>query len=155
VLVSGEAGIGKSRLIAELSQDSRHVVRGSCFEPDHSLPLAPDFVYYGPAMLPEVRGREAFKQTIAGFRVAFPDLREQVLEQFIDGDRVISRFRGSGTFMGEMMGAAGTGKAYGGGFGIDICRIEGGQVVEMWAMFDTLAMLQQIGLMPSPEHVES
>ena len=30
--------------------------------------LAPEFVYHGPAMLPEVRGREAFKQTIAAFR---------------------------------------------------------------------------------------
>ena len=113
--------------------------------------LAPDFVYYGPAMLPEVRGRDAFKQVIAGFRHAFPDLREQVLEQFVDGDRVISRFTSSGTFTGDMMGTPGTGQAYGGGFAIDICRLENGQVTEMWAMFDTLAMQQQIGVLPAPE----
>lgn len=113
--------------------------------------LAVDFVYYGPAMLPEVRGREAFKQTIAAFRQGFPDLTERVDEQFVDGDRVISRFTTRGTFTGELMGAPGTGKAFQTSNGMDILRIADGKVVEAWAMFDALAMLQQIGLMPSPE----
>jgi steroid delta-isomerase-like uncharacterized protein len=117
--------------------------------------LAPDFVYYGPAMLPEVRGREAFKQTIAAFRQGFPDLTERIDEQFVDGDRVISRFTTTGTFTGELMGAAGTGKAFRTTNGMDICRIADDKVIEVWAMFDALAMLQQIGLMPSPEPAES
>jgi steroid delta-isomerase-like uncharacterized protein len=112
--------------------------------------LAPDFVYHGPAMLPEVRGREAFKQTIAAFRRAFPDLTERVVEQFVDGDRVISRFTSRGTFAGEMMGVPPTGRAYARENGIDICRLADGRVTEAWAMFDTLGMFQQIGLVPSP-----
>jgi steroid delta-isomerase-like uncharacterized protein len=112
--------------------------------------LAPDFVYHGPAMLPEVRGREAFKQTIAAFRQAFPDLTERVVEQFADADRVISRFATRGTFAGDLMGMAPTGNSYAAD-GVDICRIADGRVAEMWAMFDTLAMFQQIGLVPTPE----
>ena len=111
--------------------------------------LAEDFVYYGPGMLPEVRGREPFKQTIAAFRAAFPDLTERIDEQFTDGDRVISRFTTRGTFTGELMGIPPTGKAFTTTNGMDICRIADGRVVEVWAMFDALAMLQQIGAIPT------
>jgi hypothetical protein len=45
VLVSGEAGIGKSRLVNELAvsleRDGWAVVRGSCFERDRTVPYAP------------------------------------------------------------------------------------------------------------------
>jgi DNA-binding CsgD family transcriptional regulator len=45
VLVSGEAGIGKSRLVAEvtarLGSEQAQVLRGICFEQDRTLPFAP------------------------------------------------------------------------------------------------------------------
>src|SRR5437660_409668 len=49
ILVSGEAGIGKSRLIAEAikytrashSRTASLILEGRCFEPDRSLPYAP------------------------------------------------------------------------------------------------------------------
>ncbi len=45
VLISGEAGIGKSRLVAELKRRAAHdgflTLEGHCFEPDRSFPYAP------------------------------------------------------------------------------------------------------------------
>src|SRR5262245_43101221 len=45
VLITGEAGIGKSRLVAELqaraAQQHMALLRGRCFEPDRVLPYAP------------------------------------------------------------------------------------------------------------------
>lgn len=41
VLLSGEAGIGKSRLVAEVSSRAERVLRGHCFETDSTLPFAP------------------------------------------------------------------------------------------------------------------
>ena len=96
--------------------------------------LAEDFVYNGPAMLPELQGRAAFKEAIAGFRAALPELREAVVEQYVDGDRVCSRF----TSLGQ--------------WGLDIIRIQDGRVAEMWAMFDSLSLAQRLGTVPSTPH---
>src|SRR5579864_2053689 len=45
VLVVGEAGIGKSRLVAEAKtragDEGLFVLQGNCFEPDRSLPYEP------------------------------------------------------------------------------------------------------------------
>src|SRR5579864_4144752 len=45
VLVSGEAGIGKSRLVAEakasVGQERARFLQGACFEQDRALPFAP------------------------------------------------------------------------------------------------------------------
>ncbi len=45
VLISGEAGIGKSRLVAEVKTQAARsgftLLRGTCFEPDQFLPYAP------------------------------------------------------------------------------------------------------------------
>lgn len=111
--------------------------------------LAPDFVYHGPAPMPELRGRETFKQTIAAFRQAFPDMTERVVEQIADGDRVIARFNVRCTLAGEVMGLPPTGEVFAID-GIDICRVVDGRVTEMWAMFDALGMFQQIGLVGQP-----
>ncbi|MBL8120628.1 MAG: ATP-binding protein, partial [Anaerolineae bacterium] len=43
-LVSGEAGIGKSRLVRELQQQlhlDAHILQSNCFEADQSLPYGP------------------------------------------------------------------------------------------------------------------
>jgi|SRR5579859_1639307 len=45
MLISGEAGVGKSRLVAEAKTSAGQmrmlVLEGHCFEPDRSLPYAP------------------------------------------------------------------------------------------------------------------
>ena len=108
--------------------------------------LAPDFRYYGPPSLgPEPSDREAFKQLIAAYRQAFPDLRETVEDQLIDGDRVVQRTISRGTFTADMMGMRPTGKAYEIP-GVDIIRVLDGRIVEVRAMFDSLGMMQQTGM---------
>jgi steroid delta-isomerase-like uncharacterized protein len=111
--------------------------------------LAADYLYHGPSILQEIRGREAFKQVVAGFRAGLPDLRETIDDQIAEGDKVVSRFTARATHTGELMGAPATGKQIT-GKGIDISRIVDGKIVEAWVMFDALDMFQQLGLLPEP-----
>ncbi len=107
--------------------------------------LDENYLYHGPTIMEEVRGREAFKEAIASFRAALPDLRETVEDQIAEGDKVVSRFISRGTHKGELMGAPPTGKQIT-IRGTDISRIRNGKIVEAWVMWDSLAFMQQIGL---------
>jgi len=108
--------------------------------------LAPNFRYYGPPSLgAEPSDREGFMQLIAAYRQAFPDLRETVEDQLIDGDHVVQRTTSRGTFTAEMMGMSPTGKAYEIP-GVDIIRVVDERIVEVRAMFDSLGLMQQTGM---------
>jgi steroid delta-isomerase-like uncharacterized protein len=107
--------------------------------------LDENYLYHGPAIMEEVKGREAFKQLVAVFRGALPDIRETVEDQIAEGDKVVSRFIVRGTHRGELMGAPPTGKQIT-IKGTDISRITNGKIVEAWVMWDSLAFVQQIGL---------
>src|SRR3954452_7425157 len=95
-------------------------------------------------------GREGLKKSIAMYRQAFPDLTMTIEEQIAEGDKVVTRWTGTGTHQGELMGAAPTGKSSTvTGIGID--RFEDGRIVEAWGNWDTLGMVQQLGLAPQEE----
>jgi predicted ester cyclase len=66
------------------------------------------------------------------FQEAFPDLRHEIADLLIDGDRVALRFRGRGTQEGEYLGIAPSGKVR--DFeAIAIFRMEAGRIAEVWA----------------------
>jgi len=56
----------------------------------------------------------------------------------------------SGRHVGDFLGIAPTDRPYAIA-GIDIYRIEDGRLAEHWHVVDQLSMLQQLGLMPTPD----
>jgi steroid delta-isomerase-like uncharacterized protein len=110
---------------------------------------APDYVGHDPSNPEDVRGLQAAKQAASDYRQAFPDLRVTVEDLIAEGDRVAARLRFRGTHLGEMDGIAPTGKRVD-CTGIVVSRIEKGKIVEDWANFDDLGMMQQLGLIPEP-----
>lgn len=78
------------------------------------------------------------------FRVAFPDMKVEVLDMIAEGDRVVARCRMTGTHQGEFMGLAATGRTIAVEF-IDIIRFADGRVVEHWGLSDDAALLRQLG----------
>jgi predicted ester cyclase len=60
---------------------------------------------------------------------------------------VVTRWTGSGTHQGELMGVAPTGNQVT-ITGIRINRISGGKIEESWTNYDALGMMQQIGAIP-------
>ncbi|MFW6074015.1 MAG: ester cyclase [Chloroflexota bacterium] len=72
------------------------------------------------------------------------------VDQLSDGDRVVQRFELNGTHTGEITGIPPSGNRFE-VRGIKILRFSDGVIAEIWAMFDTLSMMQQIGAVPAPE----
>src|SRR5215218_7567851 len=72
--------------------------------------LSPNFVCYDPnSESGEIRGAETIKGEIEYFRNAVPDLTYTVEDQVVEGDKVVSRWRASGTHQGEFFGVPGSG----------------------------------------------
>ena len=114
--------------------------------------LAPDFVDHDP--LPgQSPDREGHRQILAAFRSAFPDLNVTTEDIIAEGDKVVARWTARGTHQGELMGIAPTGKEVT-IQGIDVLRIAEGKVVERWADYDALGMMQQLGVIPEPGQSE-
>ena len=111
---------------------------------------APDYVLHEPTS-GEVRGLKAAREFAATYREAFPDLQTAIEDQVAEGDKVVSRFSGRGTHLGE---TEDFGPATGNLIeitGITIDRFADGKIVEEWTNYDALSLLQQIGLIPDSD----
>ncbi len=114
--------------------------------------LAPTYVAHFPGSPP--LDREGQKQFIAANRTAFPDVHATIEDLIAEGDKVAFRWTTRGAHHGEFQGIPATGKQVT-VTGISIFRIAGGQLVEQWAEFDALGMLQQLGVIPAPGQATS
>ena len=92
-------------------------------------------------------GREGVKQLIGAYFEGFNPLTAEVLDQYRDGNTVISRVQWSGTHSGTFAGIPPTGKTFS-VEGIDIIRFDGDRSAEHWGQFDAVGMMTQLGLMP-------
>ena len=111
--------------------------------------LIPDFVEHEelPPGIPS--GREAPNAMFAMLRSAFPDLKATIEHLIAEGDEVVLHMTWTGTHEGEFMGIPPTGKSISINV-IDILRIAGGKFVEHWGVMDSMAMMQQLGVVPAP-----
>jgi steroid delta-isomerase-like uncharacterized protein len=110
--------------------------------------LDPDFVDHDalPGQSPD---REGHKQILAAFRSAFPNLNVTTEDIVAEGDKVVTRWNAHGTHQGELMGIAPTGQDVA-IKGIDVLRIAEGRIVERWAEYNDLEVMQQLGVVPGP-----
>lgn len=111
--------------------------------------LAPEGVYHNVGM-PDVVGIEAFKQLVTMYRTAFPDLHFTLEEVVAEGNTGVARWTSSGTHLGELMGIPPTGK-HTSVSGINMSHYHEGKLVEEWSRWDTLSLMQQLGVAPAQE----
>jgi steroid delta-isomerase-like uncharacterized protein len=112
--------------------------------------LSPDVVFHGTAGDGELRGVDAMKGFVAGYRRAFPDAHSTVEAQIAEGDTVVTRWRARGTHRGELGPIAATNREFEMD-GITIERIADGRIAEVWVARDELGLLRQLGGLPEPE----
>lgn len=110
--------------------------------------VAVDFVEHA-AFAGAAPGLAGWKQSMATWQAAIPDFRFEVLTLLADGDKAMFHSMTRGTHLGDMMGIPPTGKELA-LEAIDIVRVQDGKVVEHWGVFDEMAMMRQLGLIPEP-----
>lgn len=106
--------------------------------------VSPDFVEHQRGAK---SGPDGLKALIAQLRSWFPDLTLTIKDLATQDDKVWGRIVARGTNLGSVMGRPPSGVSVQIDI-IDICRIVNGRLEEHWGVPDTLAMMEQIGLIP-------
>jgi steroid delta-isomerase-like uncharacterized protein len=95
----------------------------------------------------KVSGNQGYRDFAVIYLTAFPDIHFTIHDQVAEEDRVVTRWTGTGTHKGALMGIAPTGKRAT-VTGMTIDRYLNGKTVESWTNYDTLGMFQQLGVIP-------
>jgi steroid delta-isomerase-like uncharacterized protein len=98
----------------------------------------------GPA-----QGPEAFLPFHQAYLNAFPDLRVDVEDVIAEGRKVAMRWTATGTHRGNGLGFDATQKPMR-MTGMTFVIVRNGMIVEGWDNYDSLSMLQQLGVMATP-----
>lgn len=104
-----------------------------------------DFVDHNPQPGQEKDGVEGIHQVLDVYHGGFPGLRATAEEVIVSGDRAVVRWTAVGTHEGELLGIPATQREVR-MTGIDILRVENGQIVEHWGETNALQTMQQLGV---------
>jgi steroid delta-isomerase-like uncharacterized protein len=110
--------------------------------------LHPAFVNHDAPFPGAPPGPEGMRVAASMYRQALPDWHSDVEQLIAEDDIVVEVFTASGTHRGQLMGVPGTGDTLT-LRGVNIFRIEADRIVERWGRLDQLAVLQQLGLVPT------
>jgi len=92
----------------------------------------------------EIRGPENFKKLHRQFVETFPDMRIEVVDTVVEGDKIAARCRVTGSHLGRGIGVAPTNGPV--EFtGMTIVRVKDGKIVEAWNEFNFMEMYRQVG----------
>jgi len=111
--------------------------------------FAPNAVVHNSGA-PDPLNLEGFRQLAAVFLAAFPGGQHSIDDIIAEGDKVVTRITYRGAHTGDLMGIPPTGKHVAVS-AMTIDQIANGKIVETWRLFDQMGMMQQIGVIPTPE----
>lgn len=88
--------------------------------------------------------RDGLREFFRVLRSAFPDFSVSVEEMLAENDLVAARFQFVGTHSGQLMDAPASGRRVTMG-GVDLFRLRGEHITDLWGFEDMLGLMQQIG----------
>ena len=116
--------------------------------------FAPNYINHDPASPDFGTGPEAVKQTVTLYRNAFPDLLFTIEHMIEAAAFVTTRFNARGSHKGDLRGIPATNSSIQVD-GIVIHRISDGRIVEGWAVWDALGLMQQLRVIPTLDKVQT
>jgi len=109
--------------------------------------FAADHAHHDPSSPFAGPGPDGMKKLVSIYQTGFPDAHWAVEALYESGDIVTARWTGTGTHKADLNGLAPTGKRVR-VEAIMVFRIANGKIAESWDVWDTLGMLQQLGVVP-------
>jgi steroid delta-isomerase-like uncharacterized protein len=106
-----------------------------------------DYVRHDPGWPEEISGREGLREKLCSIRRAFGDLEVTVEDLIAESDRVVVRWRMKGTHQADFMGIMPT-RLDIALVGMSMHRMDNGQIAETWDGYDSLGLMQQLGVVP-------
>jgi steroid delta-isomerase-like uncharacterized protein len=106
--------------------------------------------YHDPVFPSLTSGAENIKNHIQTCRNGFPDLMFTIDDTIAERDEVVVHWTGTGTHKGQFLGMPPTNKKAS-VTGTSIFRLEGSKIVEEWANWNLMSMLEQLGLAMTPQ----
>jgi len=113
--------------------------------------LTSDVVNYGTSM--KINGLEEYKQVYGMFLSAFHDTHFTIEGIIAEGDKVMTWASMSGVQKGELEGIPPTGKTINISI-FTVFRVVNGKIAEEWEIYDSLGMMQQLGMELRPKEAE-
>jgi steroid delta-isomerase-like uncharacterized protein len=115
--------------------------------------ISDDFVTHDPRGT-SGKGPEAYKEFVRQYLTAFPDLQFTIEDSVADDQSVATRWTATGTHNGPLYGIPATGRRVSVN-GIVFNKFENGKFTVSWSAWDSLSLMKQLGMMPSPETVQA
>ena len=110
-----------------------------------------DFVDHNPDPGHSGKGIADLKAAFTDMYAAFPDVKVNTNFMVAKGDTVIAYVTMTGTNSGPMGTMPATNKPFSIN-GIDIIVVKDGKATERWGVFDSMAMMSQLGMMSSGDN---
>lgn len=91
----------------------------------------------------QYKGIEGAKNSVLETKKAFPDWTENIIEIIAQGDKVVTRYRSTGTHMDNWDGIEGTGNK------VEIeemsvYHLKNGKIIEQWGFWDEIELKKQM-----------
>ncbi len=102
----------------------------------------------------DLQGRDILRKRLQAHTTIYSDSRFAIADVIAEEDKVLVRWNFSGRFTGEFMGRSGSGEQVTAS-GMNLFRIAGGRIAELWVNADDLGELQQLGVLPALGPVEA
>jgi steroid delta-isomerase-like uncharacterized protein len=110
--------------------------------------LADNIRIHDPVFPNLTSGANNFRQHIETTRRAFPDLKFTIDDTISERNEVVVQWTARGTHKGDFLGMHPTNRKAN-VTGTSIYRLEGGRIVEEWAHWNLMSMMEQLGLAPA------
>jgi steroid delta-isomerase-like uncharacterized protein len=127
------------RFYEEMNNDRNNAIAPELFTADHA--------FHDP-QISAGDGPEGVVATVTTYQVGL-DGHWRIDDIFSSGDKVVVRWTGEGTHVGDVNGMPATGKKVLDISAISIHRMDKGKIAETWEVWDTLGFLQQLGVVPA------